>query len=153
MRTDIILSAVAATLATLAFGEMTIEQQKTWERMRDREMLISRERVSIGNEWYIVEHWQNPGEGKQEWMTNKVFKVTGKKQNTSWAKVKEELEVDAEKARKAEKSAQKARKKDAKNFDKWIKNTEKARSKSSDDMKAFYDAILELAATYDGGND
>ena len=59
MRIDIVLSAVAAGIATLAFGEMTIEQQKTWERMGKREMLLSRERVSIGNDWFIVEHWQN----------------------------------------------------------------------------------------------
>ena len=147
-----ILAAAVAMSATVAVGEMTIEQQKTWAKIRDREMLLSRERVSIDNEWYIVEHWQNPGRDKQEWMTNKVFKVTGRKQDTSWSKVKAELEdalavaeVDAGKARKVEQAAQKARKKDAKNFAKWISDTEKARSKSSDDMKDFYDAILEMS--------
>lgn len=60
-------------------------------------------------------------------------------------KIKDD-ETDAEKARKVEKSADKARKKDQKNFEKWIKDTEKARDKSSEDMKEFYDSVLELAA-------
>ena len=38
-----------------------------------------------------------------------------------------------------------AAKKDAKNFDKWISDTKKARDKSSEDMAEFYDAIIEIA--------
>jgi len=60
------------------------------------------------------------------------------------------LEVDAKKAQKVEKSAQNAKKKDEKNFNKWIDDTEKAKKKSSDEMAVFYDAILELAKIYDG---
>jgi len=60
------------------------------------------------------------------------------------------LEVDAKKAQKVEKAAQKAKKKDEKNFNKWIEDTEKAKRKSSEDMADFYDAILELAKLYDG---
>lgn len=59
------------------------------------------------------------------------------------------LEVDAKKAQKVEKNAQKAKKKDEKNYNKWIDDTEKAKKKSSDEMAAFYDAILELATIYD----
>lgn len=60
------------------------------------------------------------------------------------------LEVDAKKAQKVEKNAAKAKKKDSKNFNKWISDTEKAKSKSSEDMAAFYEAVLELATIYDG---
>lgn len=38
-----------------------------------------------------------------------------------------------------------AEKKDQKNYEKWVKDTEKARSKSSANMAEFYDAILEIA--------
>lgn len=38
-----------------------------------------------------------------------------------------------------------AEKKDQKNYEKWVKDTEKARSKSSAYMAEFYDAILEIA--------
>ena len=56
-----------------------------------------------------------------------------------------QLEPDAKEFRKAVKAAEKAAKKDAKNFDKWIADTKKARDKSSEDMAEFYDAILEIA--------
>lgn len=56
-----------------------------------------------------------------------------------------ELEPDAKELRKAAKAAQKAAEKDAKNFSKWINDTEKARRKSSEGMAEFYDAILGIA--------
>jgi len=59
------------------------------------------------------------------------------------------LEVDAKKAQKVQKNALKAKKKDEKNFNKWIDDTEKAKKKSSTEMADFYDAILDLAKIYD----
>jgi len=59
------------------------------------------------------------------------------------------LEVDAKKAQKVEKAADKAKKKDQKNFQKWVSDTEKAKSKSSADMAEFYDAVLELSHAYE----
>ena len=55
------------------------------------------------------------------------------------------LEPDAKELRKAVKAAEKAAKKDSKNFEKWVKDTKKARDKSSEDMAEFYDAILEIS--------
>lgn len=57
----------------------------------------------------------------------------------------EDLEPDAKKLRKAAMAAEKAAKKDSKNFDKWIKDTLKARDKSSEGMAEFYDAIIVIA--------
>jgi len=62
------------------------------------------------------------------------------------------LEVDAKKAQKVEKAAAKAKKKDTKNFQKWVSDTEKAKSKSSEDMAEFYDSVLELAHAYEEAN-
>lgn len=76
--------------------------------------------------------------------TNKVLKVEVKTLVSSNAV----LEVDAKVAQKIEKSAAKAAKKDQKNFEKWIKDTKKARDKSSEDMREFYDSILEIAERY-----
>ena len=56
-----------------------------------------------------------------------------------------QLEPDAKELRKAVKAAEKAAKKDSKNFEKWLKDTIKARDKSSEDMAEFYDAIVEIA--------
>ena len=55
------------------------------------------------------------------------------------------LEPEAKELRKAQKAAEKAAKNDAKNFEKWIAITKKARDKSSGDMAEFYDAIIEIA--------
>lgn len=62
------------------------------------------------------------------------------------------LEVSAEKAWKVEKAAAKAKKKDQKNFEKWVKDTEKAKEKSSEEMAEFYDSVLELAHAYEENN-
>lgn len=55
------------------------------------------------------------------------------------------LTPDANELRKARKASEKAKKKDAKNFSKWLDATTKARKKSSDEMTLFYDAILGIA--------
>ena len=73
--------------------------------------------------------------------TNSVLVAT----NRVMAAEISELEPDAKATRKAAKAAEKAAKKDSKNFEKWIKDTKKARDKSSGDMAEFYDSILEIA--------
>lgn len=152
MSSKVIHLLAACALAGAAFGEMSIEAQKKWEAMKNRTMLLSRQVITDPAGYkFIVEHWQNPNDGKGEWRTNEMFKVTGRKQTTSWGRVKAELEdnlsretVKADKARKVEKAVSKAIEKDNKNLEKWIKDTEKARDKSSEGMKDFYDSILEL---------
>lgn len=47
--------------------------------------------------------------------------------------------------RKAQKDAEKAEKKDAKNFEGWLKDTKKAMDKSSEDMRPFYEDIIFFA--------
>ena len=88
--------------------------------------------------------------GKPDWKmpavtTNELKKVVGAEQDNP-------LQADAKKAQKVEKAAAKAKKKDSKNFSKWVSDTEKAKSKSSKDMAEFYDSILELAHAYENAN-
>ena len=152
MSSKIVSFLAACALAGAAFGEMSIEAQKKWEAMKNRTMLLSRQVITDPSGYkFIVEHWQNPNDGMGEWRTNAMVKVTGRKQTTSWGRVKKELEdnlaretVKANKARKVKKAVSKASEKDRKNLEKWIKETEKARDKSSDAMKGFYYSILEL---------
>lgn len=54
------------------------------------------------------------------------------------------------KTKKVEKAAKNAAKKDAKNFEKWVQETEKAKEKSSPEMAEFYDSILEIAGSRGG---
>ncbi len=93
-------SAMAAAAAALAAGaalaEMSFDDVKRWTEARDRECILSRERVSVGNDDFIVEHWKNPKDGR-EWRTNKVFKVVGARQPTTWAKELERLGAEIEK--------------------------------------------------------
>lgn len=80
--------------------------------------------------------------------TNEVLKVEVGTLSSSNRVLRTEIDVlepDAKAMRKAAKAAEKAAKKDSKNFEKWVKDTEKARSKSSEDMAEFYDSILEIA--------
>ena len=48
--------------------------------------------------------------------------------------------------RKLWKSKLKAEKKDQKNYEKWVKDTEKARDKSSSDLAEFFQSVLDQAA-------
>ena len=56
-----------------------------------------------------------------------------------------ELEPDAKALRKMAKAAQKAAEKDAKNYSKWLDDTEKVARKSSPDMAEFYYSIIDIA--------
>lgn len=96
-----------------------------------------REVITIDDQKYWVVDYAVGGK-HVETKTNKVVSVFGVKQENP-------LEADAKVARKAQKAAEKAEKKDSKNFEKWIKDTEKARDKSGADMAEFYDEILNIA--------
>ena len=133
-----------------AFGasaEITIEQQKKLEKMRERTVVISRERISVGGREYFVEQIRNPKDGR-EWRTNEVFKVVGKEMPTSWSKVKAELENkvalaegDAKEMRELKKVVKKA----GKNVEKVVKAIEKAKEKSlSDEERELYAALLAV---------
>ena len=133
-----------------AFGasaEITIEQQKKLEKMRERTVVISRERISVGGREYFVEQIRNPKDGR-EWRTNEVFKVVGVQQPKSWSKVKAELENkvalaegDAKEMRELKKVVKKA----GKNLEKVVKTIEKAYEKSSsDEERELYAALLAV---------
>lgn len=133
-----------------AFGasaEITIEQQKKLEKMRERTVVISRERISVGGREYFVERLRNPKDGR-EWRTNEVFKVVGKEMPTSWSKVKAELENKvalAEGDSKKMREIKKVVKKEGKNVEKVVKAIEKAKEKSSsDEERELYAALLSV---------
>jgi len=87
-------------------------------------------------------------ENHELWRTNSIVVA----ENEVLVETNAVLEVSAEKAWKVEKAADKAKKKDQKNFEKWVKDTEKAKSKSSTEMAEFYDSVLELAHAYEEAN-
>ena len=130
-----------------ASGEVTIEQQKKLEKMRERTVVISRKRISVGGKAYFVEQIRNPKDGR-EWRTNEVFKIAGKEMPTSWSRVRAELENkvalaegDAKEMRELKKSVKKA----GKNVEKVVKTIKKASEKSSsDEERELYAALLSV---------
>lgn len=130
-----------------ASGEVTIEQQKKLEKMRERTVVISRKRVSVGGKEYFVEQIRNPKDGR-EWRTNEVFKIAGKEMPTSWSRVKADLETRlaaADKDAGAYKELAKAVKKAGKNVEKVVKAIEKAREKAvSDEERALYNTLIAV---------
>lgn len=114
-------------------------------------------RLSRGK-WMELKYRLHRFDNMKDWLNmqiqgklgDKILEVTDANQvlNTSNSVLRVEIaqfEPDAKELRKAVKAAEKAAKKDSKNFEKWVKDTKKARDKSSEDMAEFYDAILEIA--------
>lgn len=138
---------LALFAASGASAEVTIEQQKKLEKMRERTVVISRKRISVGGKEYFVEQIRNPKDGR-EWRTNEVFKVSGKEMPTSWSKVRAELENKvalAEGDAKEMRDLKKVVKKAGKNLDKVVKTIEKAYEKSSsDEERELYAALLSV---------
>lgn len=73
--------------------------------------------------------------------TNKVLVASNSVLRTE---VKQ-LEPDAKALRKAAKAAEKAAEKDAKNYTKWLDDTEKLKKKSSAEFAGFLDAMITIA--------
>ena len=135
LKSKLVMLCVCAALGS-AMAEVTIEQQKMLKAMRERPTLVSRDTTTLPG--YIIEHWKN---NEREYVTNKVFVVTGVEQPTSWSKVIASLEAEALPAKKIKQ----AKKKAEMNLDKILKALEQAMKKSSsDEEKEFYQAIVDL---------
>lgn len=136
MSKNLLLSAccLLAAVANVAPAKMFTPAE---EEFMNRRRAVKRERVTIGtNEYWIVTYMK--GAKPDGVKTNLAHKIEGVPQTNP-------TEEDAKRSRKAVKAAEKAAKKDSNNFEKWMKDTKKARDKSSADMAEFYDAILEIA--------
>lgn len=89
----------------------------------------------------MVIHWFADGHAK----TNKPFRADCHTVTNCYELTLADERKVANYVRKAQKDADKAEKKDAKNFEKWLKDTQKAMDKSSEDMKDFYADIIFFA--------
>lgn len=145
-RTILILTALIAAHGAFAADAISKDYRKF---TNSRRYCVSRKTVGDN----VITVWYR--NGKPDWVlpsvtTNKVKHIVGKEQNNPIQNELEIAEVDAKKARKVEKSAEQAKKKDQKTYENWVKDTKKARSKSStEEMTAFYDSILELIGEAD----
>jgi len=89
-----------------------------------------------------VIHWYSDGTARTNTPKRVDFIIcTNKVENTIIA-----LDAEAKVTRDVKDKASKAYKKEQKTFENWIKDTQKAQSKSStQEMKDFYQSILDLA--------
>lgn len=151
MKHILIITLVLATTAVVFAKDNSSSADKLNKIYKGKKFVTSTEMFTIGSDRYLVQHWMQGGRVLPS-TTNLLKKIDGVKANNPLQVENGELKVevselkpDAELARKTKKSAEKALKKDSKNFNKWLDDTKKAKSKSSVDMAEFYDSIIDLA--------
>lgn len=146
MKRIITLLTLALTFAS-AFAEDILP--KAYNGMvKNRRVCVAREIIVINGVTNIVTHWER--NGKPDWMkpaveTNAVKRIKGAKQNNAVENARHAAEVEAAPAREIKAAAKNASKKDAKTFEKAVKDLEKARDKSSsEEFKALYQHTIDL---------
>ena len=128
-----ILTILSVILCGFAFAEFTPAEKEFMNRRR----AVKRERISIGtNDYWVVTYMK--GAKPDGVKTNLAYKIEGVPQTNP-------TEEDAKWTRKVWKDADQAEKHDAKNFENWLKDTEKLKRKSSEAMLPFYEDILFFA--------
>lgn len=107
------------------------------EEFMNRRRAVKRERITIGtNEYWVVTYMK--GAKLDGVKTNLAYKIEGVPQTNP-------TEEDAKWTRKVAKDAENAEKHDQKNYENWLKDTEKAKRKSSEAMLPFYEDIIFFA--------
>lgn len=151
MKHILIIALALVTSAVVFAKDKSSSADKLNKIYKGKKFVTSTETFTIGSDRYLVQHWMQGGKVLPP-TTNLLKKIDGIKANNPLQVENGELKVevselkpDAELARKTKKSAEKALKKDSKNFNKWLDDTKKAKSKSSVDMAEFYDSIIDLA--------
>lgn len=108
------------------------------EEFMNRRRAVKRERITIGtNDYWVVTYMK--GAKPDGVKTNLAYKIEGVPQTNP-------TEEAAKWTRKLWKAKLKAEKKDQKNYEKWVKDTKKARDKSSAELAEFFQSILDQAA-------
>ena len=129
-----ILTILSAILCGFAFAEFTPAEKEFMNRRR----AVKRERITIGtNEYWVVTYMK--GAKPDGVKTNLAYKIEGVPQTNP-------TEEAAKWTRKIWKAKLQADKKDRKVYENWVKDTEKARDKSSDEWKPFFQGQLDQAA-------
>ena len=129
-----ILTILSVILCGFAFAEFTPAEKEFMNRRR----AVKRERISIGtNDYWVVTYMK--GAKPDGVKTNLAYKIEGVPQTNP-------TEEDAKWTRKVWKAKLKAEKKDQKNYEKWVNDTEKARDKSSEELAEFFQSVLDQAA-------
>ena len=124
------LSILAVVLCGIAFADFTPAEKEFMNRRR----AVKRERITIGtNEYWVVTYMK--GAKPDGVKTNLARNIEGVQQTNP-------TEEDAKWTRKVAKDAERAEKHDQKNYENWLKDTEKAKRKSSEAMLPFYEDII-----------
>ena len=130
-------AAIAATSAAAA-----VLTKSHADYFKNRRICVRRDTTTMPG--YVITHWHRNGKADTKGpavVTNRLQKIVGKEQKNPIQERAEAAEAEAKPLRDLKKAA----KRKAKNFDKIMKDFEKARKKAEDaDELAFYERLGEI---------
>lgn len=130
----------AAIAATSAAAAVLTKSQADY--FKNRRICVKRDTTTMPG--YVITHWHRNGKADTKGpsvVTNRLQKIVGKEQKNQIQERAEAAEAEAKPLRDLKKAA----KRTAKNFNKIMKDLEKARKKAEDaDELAFYERLGEI---------
>lgn len=121
-------------------GKVLTKSQSDY--FKNRRICVKRDTTTMPG--YVITHWHRDGKADTKGpavVTNRLQKIVGKEQKNPIQERAEAAEAEAKPLRDMKKAA----KRTAKNFDKIMKDLEKARKKAEDaDELAFYERLGEI---------
>lgn len=140
MKKTALVLTFAAIAATSAAAAVLTKSQADY--FKNRRICVKRDTTTMPG--YVITHWHRNGKADTKGpavVTNRLQKIVGKEQKNPIQERAEAAEAEAKLLRDMKKSA----KRTAKNFDKIMKDLEKARKKAEDaDELAFYERLGEI---------
>lgn len=140
MKKTAIVLTFAAIAATSASAAVLTKSQADY--FKNRRICVRRDTTTMPG--YVITHWHRNGKADTKGpavVTNRLQKIVGKEQKNPIQERVEAAEAEAKPLRDLKKAA----KRTAKNFDKIMKDLEKARKKAEDaDELAFYERLGEI---------
>lgn len=140
MKKTALVLTFAAIAATSAAAAVLTKQQADY--FKNRRICVSRDTATMPG--YVITHWHRNGKPDTKGpavVTNRLQKIVGAEQKNPIQERAEAAEAEAKPLRDLKKTA----KRTAKNFDKIMKDLEKAKKKAEDaDELAFYERLAEI---------
>lgn len=140
MKKTALVLTFAAIAATSASAAVLTKSQADY--FKNRRICVKRDTTTMPG--YVITHWHRNGKADTKGpavVTNRLQKIVGKEQKNPIQERAEAAEAEAKPLRDLKKAA----KRTAKNFDKIMKDLEKARKKAEDaDELAFYERLGEI---------
>lgn len=141
MKTKTMLLILAATCAAVLSAAPALTKKQA-DYFKNRRICVKRDTTTMPG--YVITHWHRNGKPDTKGpavVTNRLQKIVGAEQKNPIQERAEAAEAEAKPLRDLKKAA----KRTSKNFDKIMKDLEKAKKKAEDaDELAFYERLAEI---------